>query len=223
MKQIFFLVNRLEEFDIGCYIKQNLDGFLVSVGESLPPAYENYDLVVLWNYRKILNDLDDAKNVVVFHSSDLPKGKGWAPIYHALADGNEEYVISGILASKDVDSGDMIIQARYKMQSNYTALKIREWDNEICIMMVREIFLHFTNRNFQGVKQMGDESYYPRRKLEDNEIALDSRLADIVNHLRGCEKEHPAYFLYKGYKYHIHVEPEIVPDFPNDLEFVFFD
>lgn len=223
MKKVFFLVNSLNEFNCYDLIKKYLDGVHVTIGESLPQCTEEYNLIVLWSYRKIIPNISGKKNIVVFHSTDLPEGRGWAPIYHTLLKGLEFFVISGILAAEDVDTGDLIVKARFKIKDNYTAEIIRQWDNEISILLVNEILTRFEGLEISGIKQTGEGSRYPRRKPEDNEIKLDSLVGDIIGHLRGCEKRHPAFFYYNQTKYFIHIEPENKPEFPNDLEVIFFD
>jgi methionyl-tRNA formyltransferase len=222
MKKIFFLVNSLTEFTFGDLVKKYFAGIHISVGESPPLHTEEYDLVVLWSYRKIMPDVAGKRNIILFHSTDLPEGRGWAPIYYALSRGSEFFVVSGILAAEEVDKGDVIVKARFRIKDNYTAEVIRQWDNEISIMLTKDILMRFEGGEIRGIRQVGDGSYYPRRNPEDNEIPLDARLCDIIGHLRGCEKSHPAFFYYRQTKYLINVEPERKPEFPDDLEITFF-
>lgn len=223
MKKVFFLVNRLEEFDFQQYLNKYLSDVNVTVGESLPTDTDYYDLIILWNYRKILKNISDRKNIILFHSTNLPEGKGWAPIYYTLTKGLEQYTISGIFAADEVDSGDIIVQAKFKIKDNYTAEIIREWDNEICIMLIKKILEIFQGKEIKGRKQQGVSSFNTRRKPEDNEINPNVKFADVINHLRACEKNHPAFFVYNKAKYLVKVEPEIKPTFPEDLEITFYD
>lgn len=223
MKKVFFLVNNLNEFNFNELTKKYLEGIQVTVGESLPQCAEEYTLIILWSYRKIIPGVSGNNNIVVFHSTDLPEGRGWAPIYYTISKGLEFFVISGILAGEEVDRGDIIVKARFKIKDNYTAEIIRQWDNEISFMLVKEILTRFDGREIRGIKQTGEGSNYQRRRPEDNEISIDSQLLDVIGHLRGCEKRHPAFFYYKQTKYFIHIEPENNPGFPDDLEVTFFD
>lgn len=223
MKKVFFLVNKLDEVDFAEYTKKYLSGITVSIGESLPKYLDDYDLIILWNYRKILRNISDKKNIILFHSSDLPHGKGWAPIYYSLYEGRHDYVISGILAADEVDSGDIIIQARFRIKDNYTADIIRRFDNEITIIMIKKILERFYGIEIKGIKQEGKGTFYKRRRPEDNEIDQKLRFSELVNHLRACEKTSPAFFYYNKTKYLISIEPELKPKFPEDLKIKFFD
>lgn len=223
MKKVFFLVNSLEEFNFYELIRKYLSKMNITIGESLPQHTEEYDVIVLWNYRKIIPDVAKKKNIILFHSADLPEGRGWAPIYYTLSKGKEEFVIKGICAGEEVDTGDVIAKARFKIRDNYNAEVIRQWDSEISIMLIKEILKRFEGREIKGAKQIGEATFYPKRRPENNEIPLNSKLADVVNHLRACEKKHPAFFYYGKTKYFINIEPENKPEFPVDLEVEFFD
>ena len=217
------MVNKLKEFNFLEFINKYLSDVSVCLGESLPEHTEDYDLIILWNYRKIIPDISYKKNIILFHSSDLPEGKGWAPIYNSISRGKEFYTISGIFASDRVDAGNVIVKARFRIKDNYTAEYIRKWDNEITIMLIKEILYLIENKELKGIEQSGDETFYPRRFPKDNEIKIDEQFISIINHLRACEENHPAFFMYNDTKYIVHIRPEILPAFPSDLEILFFD
>ena len=223
MKKIFFLVNKKDDFTSEKHLEKHLKNFEISIEETLPQNIDNYDLIILWNYRRILKNISNRKNIIIFHSSDLPQGKGWAPIFNSLNENKKLYTISGILPADEVDSGDIVCQAKFEIKDNYTAEYIREFDNEISIMMSKQICEKFDKNILHGKKQTGSESYYPLRRPEDNEIKPNSVIAEIFNFLRACEKTHPAYFFFNKTKYILSLTPEKKPDFPSDLEITFFN
>ena len=216
-EKILFIVNNLREFQSKEYIKKYLGNIDYTVKTNLPKDTSKYHLVVLWNYRKIIKNVEDKNNIILFHSSDLPKGKGWAPIYHAIYNEEKYYIISGIFAAEKVDSGDIIIQAKFRIRPNYTAEFVRKLDNEISMMMIRKILVKFKNKKIEGKKQSGRSTYFKRRKPEDNEL----KGKKIFNHLRACEEQHPAFFYYKNEKFIVTVYPEKLPIFPSDLQISF--
>ena len=222
MKKVFFLLNNLMEFDFLDLIKKYMPDVKVSIGENFPDHSQDYDLIILWSYRKILPDVKNKNNIIIFHSSDLPEGKGWAPIYNSITGKQNYYTISGILADEKVDAGDIIVKARFELKDSYTAEYIRKWDTEISLMLTKEILLRFDNKNLKGMKQEGEESFYSRRRPADNEVLLSSKLSDIVDHLRACESMSPSYFMYNNIKYLIRIEPADPPAFPDDLSIIFY-
>tara|TARA_B100000029_G_scaffold509599_1_gene599174 strand:- start:62 stop:745 length:684 start_codon:yes stop_codon:yes gene_type:complete len=223
LKKIFFVVNHISEFKINDLEKKYLNNVDIKYGTELPYNSEKFDLIILWSYRKIITNIKNKKNIILFHSSDLPKGKGWAPIYNTIKNNNDYFVITGILASSKVDSGDIIAQAKFKMKPSYTAEILRKWDEEICLILIKDILEKFHGKEITGKNQVGEETFYERRKPDDNEIDISSKIEDLLLHIRACEENHPAYFYYKNIKYNIKIQPELTPDFPDDLKIQFFN
>jgi len=220
---VLFIVNSMEDFARHDLLKKYLSSADVRFAEALPEHTEDCRLIVLWSYRKIIAGIAEKRNIIVFHSSDLPEGRGWAPIYHAVRENAPFYVVSGIRAVEPVDSGEIIVRARFKMRPDYTAEILRRWDEEICILLISMLLERLGEEGLKGRPQVGESSFRPRRRPEENEILLSQRLEDLIPHLRACEPGHPAFFHYHGVKYVLSIEPVPCPPFPADLEVVFYD
>jgi methionyl-tRNA formyltransferase len=221
MTSVFFLVNSKEEFNFSDYIKKYLKNISVTIDTVFPKKSDSFNLIVLWNYMKIIPNISKCENVIVFHGSDLPKGKGWAPIYYSLSKNNSHYIISGIIPNDEVDEGDIIVKAKFKIKLNYTAKIIREFDNEISFILIQKFLKRFKTK-IKGKKQSGHGTFFKRRYPEDNEISFNSKISKIFNHLRASEDSHPAFFYHNDIKYLIKIEPEEKPLFPDDIEYTFF-
>ena len=221
MTRLLFLVNEREPFDYGRLLKKHLADHEIDIATEFPPDPLRYQLIILWNYQNIIKNLPFPNNVMLFHSSDLPNGKGWAPLYYAIAEKQEFHVISGIFAASKVDSGDIIVKARFKIPENCTATDLRKFDSELSIMLVGKILSRFADRPVVGTPQQGKSSYRERRRPEDNEVEVNLPLTRLVPHLRACEADYPAYFEYSGYRYNIAVTPAVPPEWPQDIEIIF--
>ena len=221
MKNVFFLVNTSDEFDFAGVAEELLPGVQVETGDVLPSRLEEYSLVVLWSIRKLLPEVVGRKNVVLFHSSDLPRGRGWAPIYNTIVNREEFFTVTGIIPQKDADTGDIVIRARFAMRPEYTADFLRRTDDRISLMLVAKLLKKFSGGPLRGIPQQGTGTYYPRRNPGGNEVPLEKPLGEVVDHVRACESAHPAFFRYKGVKYTISIVPERAPDFPGDLTIEF--
>jgi len=219
--KIFFLLNHTSEFTAQNFCKKYISNHEISFGVVFPEKPECFHLIIPWNYKKIIKDYK-LKNIVIFHSSDLPKGKGWAPIFNVFYKELKEYVISAILIDEEVDAGNIIAQGKFKMRNTHTADFIRKIDDEVTILMISEILKKMSNKTLVGAKQdKSQESYYARRFPEDNELNINSTLASLVPTLKGCEKSHPSFFYYEGDKFTISIMPSIPPSMPDDLEITF--
>jgi methionyl-tRNA formyltransferase len=222
-KNVYFVIESEGDFTLAPLIERHLSGHAVSVGNSLPVFPENYHLIVLWNLRRIIRDLPATNNVVVFHSSDLPRGRGWAPIYHALANGFQYHVITAILAGPEVDAGDVIAKARFRIQACHTSDSLRALDEEVCVMIAAAILNHFGNQPIRAMPQHGQASYYARRSPSDSGMDINQPLVDLIPHIRGCGSSYPAYVDWQGCRYRITLTPESLPVFPEDLQIEFSD
>lgn len=222
MKRICFLVNALAEVDFLPLLGQYLPGCLWAFAETLPEDWEHFDLVVPWNYRRRISLPGENRNVVVFHASDLPEGRGWAPLYHTFAERLEQYTLTAILIDEGIDTGDIVAKARFKIQGNHTATFVREWDTHITLRLIAELLGRFDGRRLRGIRQPAEGCYRPRRHPEDSRVDLSKPLAELIPHLRGVEDRHPAFFDYEGHRYRLKLQPEVEPAFPTDLQFEFF-
>lgn len=194
-----------------------LDGFVTTIGMSMPENPGDYTLIVLWNLRRIITNIPESQNVIVLHSSDLPMGRGWAPIYHSIADQKEDHVISAIMVAPLVDSGDVIAKARFRIGPDVTAVSLRRFDEEACMIMIYAILKKYPSGSIPAVPQLGQPTYYSRRSQADNEIDIEQPFAALIPHLRACEPQHCAHFFLHGVKYNIHIQPETPPKLPPEI------
>jgi len=217
--RICILLNNFDEFVFEELLHRYLpaDRCEVTIAESFPDDSAKFQLIVPWSYRKIINQAEEACNVVIMHSSDLPEGRGWAPVYHAFKEQKSEYVISGIFAANEVDTGDVIVRARFPMEVGYTASFLRKIDEELSLLLVARILEQWPEGNLTGVKQSGSISYRRRRYPRDNEIDISKSLESLLPHLRGVEAKSPAFFLYNDVKYLIEIRPESAPNKPEHV------
>lgn len=217
--RICILLNKLDEFDFEILLNRHLppERFEVEITDAFPDHPWDYRLIVPWNYRKIIKQAERFGNVVVMHSSYLPEGRGWAPIYYAFGEQKSEYVISGIFAVDEVDTGDIIIRARFPLESGHTAPFIREVDKEISLVLIAKILEKWPEGDIKAIKQSGTSSYRARRSPKENEVNINKTLKELLPHLRGVESNHPAFFYFNGLKYLIEVHPELEPVFPKQI------
>ena len=57
---------------------------------------KSYDIVFILSYHKIISKeyLKKNKHNIVIHASALPKGKGWAPMFWQILEGNNDIPFS---------------------------------------------------------------------------------------------------------------------------------
>lgn len=218
-KRVCILLNNIEDYDFNCLLEQYLppEKYNVEVADKFPVNPLVYHLIVPWNYQRILDSVHDLRNVVVMHSSNLPEGRGWAPIYYSLIENQSDYVISGIFAAEEVDTGDIIIRAKFPIKPEYTAPFLRRVDQEVSLLLISKILEKWSSGNIKAEKQCGSKPFRRRRYPQDNLVNTDESLVSLLPHLRAVEPQAPAFFFFQGQKYIIEIRPEVAPCFPETI------
>lgn len=223
--KICFLVNSYSEYTF----KSLLDYFLpkenyeIDVLDHIPENPSDYRLIIPWSFRKIISNAAEFGNVFIVHSSNLPEGRGWAPLYYTIQQQQNEYIVCGILADDGIDTGAVVVRARTPLLDEYTATFLRRLDHQIIVVMIKRVIDLFPKGPILGVPQTGTPTYNKRRKPADSEVNSNMTLADITPHLRAVESHAPAFYRWKKTLYTITLEPLKRVRFPDDvlLEFPF--
>lgn len=144
--------------------------------------------------------LDKPRNgVIVFHSSDLPRGRGWAPLYYTLVGHHRFLTQTMFYADEGVDSGDIIAKARYPLDKLVDLTAAREIDDHLTCLLVERFIDDVVKTRMPGTPQNHDEAtYFERRRPPDSRISPESRLVDLVDVLRALPPDAPAFFEIDG-------------------------
>ena len=162
----------------------------------------NFDIVFILGYTKILPAEFFERNRLnlVVHESDLPKGKGFAPVQWQLLEGSSEITVSLIEAVNKVDSGDIFLQKKMNFDGTelYDEIRSKQADTSLDIITdFLKSYPKFTRR-----KQEGVETFYPKRTMKDGELEMSKTLEQNFNLLRVSNNEEwPSFFHYRGNKY----------------------
>ena len=162
----------------------------------------DFDIVILLGQTKIFpNDfLKRNKLNLVVHESDLPRGKGFAPVQWQLLKGSSEITVSLIEAAEKFDSGDILNQSTIKFDGTELYDEIREKQATGSIEIISDFLKSYPN--ISRTKQTGSESFYPKRTLDDGELDISKTIEENFNLLRvGNNDDWPSFFYHKGVKY----------------------
>ena len=169
---------------------------------------DSFDILYILSYHKIIEEkyLKDNKHNIVIHASDLPKGKGWAPIFWQIIEGKNEIPFTMFEASSGMDNGD------FYMKSNLI-LNGYELNKELRNKQARHIMdmcLRFIN-NYTEYKtstpQSGQETFYSKRSAKDSKLDVSKTIKEQFNLLRTVDnKDYPAFFEINGHKYILKIE-----------------
>jgi methionyl-tRNA formyltransferase len=148
--------------------------------------------------------LDLNINNIVVHASDLPLGKGFSPLQWQILGGSNIIPITLFEAVKDVDAGPYYIKSEISLQGSELYGELRS----ILGKKIIEMSLQFIDeiQILMPIEQIGDESFFPRRKMKDDEINPNKSINELFNHFRIADNENfPLFFYYSGKKFFLKI------------------
>lgn len=142
---------------------------------------------------------------LVVHESDLPKGKGFAPLTWQILEGASTVPVCLIEAENEVDSGNIYLRKELYFDGYELCDDIRRAQGEISV----DICLEFLSSNSspEGKPQQGESTFYQRRSPKDSELDINKSIAEQFNLLRTVDnKDYPAFFYINDIKYYLKIE-----------------
>lgn len=168
-----------------------------------------FDLGFLLNYQRIVPGtvLEIPRlGFVLFHSTDLPEGRGWAPIYETMTRGTD-LVVSMLQAVEDADAGPILAKGRYPLTGVETEKEVRAIDDEITRVMLDATLDQLLAGRIRPVAQdVAGATWVKRRRPSESAVDLTKPLAEQVDHLRALPTDAPAYFDHRGRRFVLRLE-----------------
>jgi len=171
---------------------------------------ESYDAVFILSYHKIIDGsfLSKNKHNIVIHASDLPAGKGWAPLFWQVLEGKSKITFSMFEATKGVDDGPIYMQQDLLLNGLELNKELRIKQAEVQIKMCKTFVDNYSIYS-DPRGQIGDESFYPKRNASDSELDIDKTIKEQFNMLRIVDnEEYPAFFYLDGKKFILKIYSE---------------
>ena len=167
-----------------------------------------FDIIFILGCHEIVDKKFLARNKynLVIHESNLPRGKGWAPLFWQIIEGKNTITFSLIEATLEVDAGPIYLQKDLVLSGYELNAEIREKQAALSMEMCLDFVESFSTLTAPK-KQTGEESFYPKRSPADSRIDISKSLEDQFNLLRTVDnKEYPAFFEIDGRRYVIRIE-----------------
>lgn len=166
----------------------------------------NFDILFILNYTKIIDSkvLDKIRLPIVIHASDLPRGKGFAPLIWQVLENKKNIKVTMIKAVKKVDSGPVILKDTLKLNGTELYEELRKKLSNIIIRLINKLLINYPNIKF--IPQKGNSTFYKKRTSENSKININKSIKSQFNLLRTCNNEKwPAFFYFKKKKYIIKI------------------
>lgn len=169
-----------------------------------------YDVVFILSYHKIIPKkyLELNRHNIVIHASLLPKGKGWAPLFWQVLEGEKKIPFSMFEAGEGVDDGKLYMVKNLDLSGYELNEELREKQANFTIKMCLEFVTNY--EQYKTPKpQTGTESFYPKRDKKHSKLDINISLKDQFNLLRTVNNdEYPAFFELDGSRYVLKIELE---------------
>lgn len=200
--------NWIESYLLTCTLIKVADKYEFQISRNYHEI-KNQDIVFILGYTRILDEdflKLNALNLVV-HESALPKGKGFSPVQWQILEGSKSIPICLLEATRKVDSGDIILRDEFELLGHELYNEIREKQAKATIKIISDFLDIYPN--FNKEKQIGSETIYPKRAINDGELNIDKSIRQQFNLLRiSNNEEWPSFFTIYGRRYFLKIYAE---------------
>ena len=167
------------------------------------------DIIFVMNYTKKINAefLKSNPNTFLVHESYLPKDKGFAPVAYQILRNKKKIHMSLIRLSKKIDSGDIFMRGKFKLDGTELSKDIREKQATAKLNLIKIFLTKYPN--IKGRKQKSNGGFNKRLTAKDSELNINKSIKDNFNRLRLSDNEnYPSFFYLNKFKYIIKIYKE---------------
>jgi len=159
-----------------------------------------YEVIFILSYFKIIKNLKKSTKNFVVHASNLPKGKGWSPLFWQILEGKNKIPIVLFEAIEKVDAGKIYLKDFIQLKGNELHDEIRK----ILAQKTIDLCLKYLEKHntIKPKKQVGSSTFYKKRTPIDSQLDINKTIKEQFNLMRiACNKNYPSFFYYKNQKY----------------------
>lgn len=137
---------------------------------------------------------------LVIHESALPAGRGFAPVAWQILEGCKEIPVCLIEATETADDGRIWLQDCLLLDGTELSSEWREKQGRKSVEMCLKFVEAYDDLNPRD--QVGEPSWYSRRRPKDSELDVNRSIAEQFELLRIVDNErYPAFFELNGQKF----------------------
>ena len=163
---------------------------------------EGFEIVFILGYTRILhpNFLKSVKYPLVVHESNLPAGRGFAPIQWQILKKSRSITACLIHINEKIDAGKIVLKDKIKFDGTELNSEIRKKQADITIKLIRNFLKKFPKIRYKD--QKGKPTYFKKRTPKDSQLKINQSIKSQFNLLRICDNDnYPAYFNFKKKKF----------------------
>jgi methionyl-tRNA formyltransferase len=141
---------------------------------------------------------------LVVHESDLPLGRGFAPVAWQVIAGATTIPVMLIQAVEGADLGPIFGQSEICLSGYELGDELRHLQGEKTIELCVQFLQAFPS--ISSVAQVGEPTYFRRRTPDDSRLDPDKTIRQQFNLLRTVDNNrYPAFFEIDGHRYYLRI------------------
>lgn len=122
-------------------------------------------------------------DVVIFHMTDLPYGRGGSPLQNLIARGHERTRISAIRCVEEMDAGPVYLKRDLPLHGSAEEVFLR------ASRTIMEMMVELVEHEPEPTPQRGDIVTFQRRRPEDGDLSVADSLDDAYDLIRMLDAE----------------------------------
>ena len=170
-----------------------------------------FNIVFAHNYDKIIPEKYFSipiLGIFVLHSTDLPKGRGWAPIYYSISNQELIYTITLLKISRKIDEGNIFIKLHIDKPTLITNENLRDIDEDGILLVINKFIQLYKDgyiiKETEGLKQYNKKATYnEKRTPQDNFIDSQETLEKSIFKILATNLNYPSFIELNGEKIYI--------------------
>ena len=169
--------NNIDFLEISSLKGEDLEYLLKKIKEVNP----NYGVVADFGFIIPQEIIDSIKGGIInIHFSLLPKYRGASPVQYAILNGDEKTGVTFYLLDKNMDTGDIIAQLEYKIDSKYTSDELYKILFQLSAQKLPEIIKNYSEKKLKLIKQNENLATYTISKTNPKSTLIfkDDALID---------------------------------------------
>lgn len=155
--------------------------------------------------------LERSRVNLVVHESDLPEGRGFAPVAWQILAGRSVIPVCLIEMAEEADAGPIVLREEIRCEGHELMDELRAAQGQATVVLCQRYLS--AAQPPPGRPQEGVPTVFPRRRPCDSELDPNKTIAEQFNLLRIVDNQrYPAFFHLGGVCYRLRISKWDDPD-----------
>ncbi len=153
-----------------------------------------YVFVPHWSHI-IPEELIRQTNVIIFHMTDLPYGRGGSPLQNLIIRGHSKTKISAIRCVSEIDAGPIYLKRELNLDGSAYEIFRR------ASVIIKDMIIEILRKDLEPVPQLGEIVQFKRRKPAESDLSClnANELSTVYDFIRMLDApDYPRSFLKLG-------------------------